>query len=858
MALRGETVGTAYVRILADGSGLPRSIKDQMDDAEPIMAAAGQRHSKAYDEAFEQEMKKGGSKRINKALNEGIGRSDAIENLFAGSDWKKFLNRMERQFGDVGVLIGHNIQEGVRDSGDLDVVARRLSNISGEVRRAQAEIASAGDSFEREFRRNLASIDRDVTQIGNAIDREAGRMRTAFRSVNTAVRGLGVEISRNGDQTIREMGRGSEESGSRLERLGGHVDKFALSYGKAFGKGSRNNLLNFFGAFMTLPIRAVGALATFTQGAISHIGKLQALFSEAGGGVAGFAKVGGSLAKSGAVALGILAGIVAMAGPVAGALSAIAGGLTALASSVSFGLVGGLGAIAGLLPVIAFGAATVGLAFIGMSDDAKKALQTAIKPMKEELKDLQKAAQTGTEKGGGIFGGIKEGADDLAGAMGLVTPLIEDISDAIGDVIQSFADAANSQGFAEFVATMQTFIPDAIRTLGRVATNVLGGLGGLFEGLVPIAQRFLAWIDRVAQSFSDWTNDPGNQNRIKDFMDRAGDSASDLWDLLKKVGEALGKLLFNEEGRKAGGSIIDDMTAQVQRFINWLEANPDALEQWFKDGKQMAKDIGNAIEGLLDLFDQLDTPQNRKIASATIGAIGDALRILPILIKTSGIGLLVGQMMRAATAIKSLATAVGITNRAIRSGMASIVDRFLSAVGSIVNGAAEAFGWVPSIGPKLRAAASKFNTFRAEVTAAIKGVPKDVVINFSFSGGQEMKNQIADLQWELKQIPRSVTINVLNKIQRMPTASGGIFSGPQTRLIGEAGPEAVVPLNRPLSQVDPAVRALSAVAQGKASTVTNNNGRTVEVGGLTIITPTKDPAAVAREAVNQLVASSYL
>lgn len=47
------------------------------------------------------------------------------------------------------------------------------------------------------------------------------------------------------------------------------------------------------------------------------------------------------------------------------------------------------------------------------------------------------------------------------------------------------------------------------------------------------------------------------------------------------------------------------------------------------------------------------------------------------------------------------------------------------------------------------------------------------------------------------------------------TASGGIFSGAQTRLIAEAGREAVVPLDRPLNMVDPSVRWLSAFAQGK-------------------------------------------
>jgi TP901 family phage tail tape measure protein len=48
------------------------------------------------------------------------------------------------------------------------------------------------------------------------------------------------------------------------------------------------------------------------------------------------------------------------------------------------------------------------------------------------------------------------------------------------------------------------------------------------------------------------------------------------------------------------------------------------------------------------------------------------------------------------------------------------------------------------------------------------------------------------------------------------TAVGGVFSGAQTRVIAEAGREAVVPLDRNLSAVNPSVRYLSAIAQGKA------------------------------------------
>lgn len=63
-------------------------------------------------------------------------------------------------------------------------------------------------------------------------------------------------------------------------------------------------------------------------------------------------------------------------------------------------------------------------------------------------------------------------------------------------------------------------------------------------------------------------------------------------------------------------------------------------------------------------------------------------------------------------------------------------------------------------------------------------------------------------------------------------ASGGMLTGPRHILAGEAGPEAIVPLNRALSQVDPSVRWLSAIAQGKSAPPAMASGGIVG-GGVT-------------------------
>lgn len=63
-----------------------------------------------------------------------------------------------------------------------------------------------------------------------------------------------------------------------------------------------------------------------------------------------------------------------------------------------------------------------------------------------------------------------------------------------------------------------------------------------------------------------------------------------------------------------------------------------------------------------------------------------------------------------------------------------------------------------------------------------------------------------------------------NRTHLIAKAAGGTLYGPQHILAGEAGPEAIVPLRRPLGAVDPSVRWLSAIAQGKSAPAMASGG----------------------------------
>jgi tape measure domain-containing protein len=96
---------------------------------------------------------------------------------------------------------------------------------------------------------------------------------------------------------------------------------------------------------------------------------------------------------------------------------------------------------------------------------------------------------------------------------------------------------------------------------------------------------------------------------------------------------------------------------------------------------------------------------------------------------------------------------------------------FSRQVSFILNGAARAFGWIPGIGPKLRAAAANFDRFAASVNrslSGIKGRTVDVVVRYRTTkgpGGQVKRSQV-----------------------RMRAAGGGLMLG-SSYMVGEEGPE---------------------------------------------------------------------
>ncbi len=140
-------------------------------------------------------------------------------------------------------------------------------------------------------------------------------------------------------------------------------------------------------------------------------------------------------------------------------------------------------------------------------------------------------------------------------------------------------------------------------------------------------------------------------------------------------------------------------------------------------------------------------------------------------------------------------------------------------------------------------------------------IPKEVTTNAQLRGDAEVKAKLDNLTKDrivkIRGQLTGIDGSFLGKRQ-YEFATGGTVYGPTRALVGEAGPEAIVPLNRPLSKVDPSVRWLSAIAQGKdpamaGGGIAGAQSRTVifEAGAI-VVQGADDPRRAALEVADEV------
>lgn len=950
----GENVGSAYVKLYADGDDVPDDIDRAMDRLEPKMREAGEEHAEAYQKGFDKQQKKDSEKtrsRMYRDLQKGLGRFHAIGETLGTDFFDGLQLQLTRELNssDLGKLIRDRLEDDFALTGSFDRLSANLRDLNRLAGEGQLELDRLEDEarrfaeqdLARQHKKDMSELERQIKDTINETDdlyratkRWADLGRRAADEATDNLRAYSDELDAGIERTNRwtrefVLAKHEESSWSlgfqrRLHGINEELDRSATRVGRLFGKGSRNDLLNFVGS----AVEGLSRLAFLAPKA------LEGLLGGGGGGGGG--KFVATVLKGiGSSIIGItiaLAALVTVLGPVAALVSGLTAAVIALVGSLGFAL-GAIGGVALALtgPLLA-GILGVKLAI----DKLDQQTITKLNGFKKEFLELgEVAADTLGPK-------LRKAVDIAQPALAGLEPLFAGIGDSVGRVAVEFAELTKSSAYKAFVRDITDFIPGAIESLGTSAANFGKGMMGVFRSTIPMTEDFLGWLEKITERFSEWANSVEGQRELGDFFDRAADSARAVGGFIDDAISATGKLL--SLGRGTGDTLFDSMARSMRRLTTYLEDHPDAVASWFGNGKQVATDLGDLLLDIGEAIDKLDNEETRKQLSdllQIIGAIvqgvgwigetwakvtdsvGDQLSIFStgfenlqsVIDATGWAAKATGDLLLDMVTAPKKATdgLVGLDWGKMFSGIGGAIENTWSQVTGLQD---RIIGRFAGFGGRITKAMGKVHLrdilnavgIGGRITGAFAGMAgrafraigkvqlKDIVnpagvVNAVLSPFRGLAKSIIDVigDVDLKDLVnvggvveavvgpfRGLASSILSAIGtvdigsliKIPDPGGGIpfvpgvaagdwfgdvTKGPRLRWIGEDGPEAIVPLDRPLSKVNPRVRDLSAIAQGLVP-VGGGGQVVVESGAIQINEVEKDPRATAEWALNELVA----
>lgn len=512
--------------------------------------------------------------------------------------------------------------------------------------------------------------------------------------------------------------------------------------------------------------------------------------------------------------------------------------------------------------------------------------------------------------GGGIIGGALIGS--LIGPEGsaigaVIGGVLGGVTGAIahfwGNANQAAADAKNKQiAYIQSIQTAADSLSASISGIGRAYTDaarqqVIANLSvtpkGGGQSVVQLAQSINLSTRQLAEAVG------GSQQAIQQIQDAVSAAEAVTQARLAATNRALaaarvaargtsggspeqGVLAKAEAAQRAAAQAVKDQKANLDGLLASLGVQSKAVAKDIIDKDNQAESIGKLNLATRDLASQvLAYGTNLDLANAKTGAQNVALQRNREFITdsvsaynaTAVAQLKAGKSINAVTLalvgnidqFSQSATAAGYNTKAVDT----LIGSYLKVPKSVLTKLLAIDGADPVLRPLLDRLA-KIPGLKTIVTAVENGTATLAQLDKIATALEKINNKTVTLTLHTVVNGAGASFVTGNGGRAfLPTAVGGTFTMPQVRMISEAGPEAVVPLRRPLSQVDPSVRALSAYAQGiplngsqqktPVPQAHTRGGPTIVVqdGGSLISTPTTNANAIVSEMLARFATDGY-
>lgn len=420
------------------------------------------------------------------------------------------------------------------------------------------------------------------------------------------------------------------------------------------------------------------------------------------------------------------------------------------------------------------------------------------------------------EKGREIFDSFIQG---IKNRLGIASPS-QVMIDLMADV-----GAGILQGLMAIPATLVT----AAMSIGSSLVSWVGqGLSTL--GSV-VSEKFNAAKDAVTQKASEigsWVSTKFGEmpGRASEALSTLGSKVSERFESARSAATSKASSLvsgakstLSAMGARASEALSNLSSKVSDRFESARSSAKSKASSLVRDARSNLSRMGNSASSALS---NLSSKVSSRFESARSTASSKSSRLVSdARSKLSRMG------SQASSALSNLSSSVSSRFNSAKSSAVRIASSLVSEARSRLSGMAGA------------------------VRSAFSGVTNAITSPFSsaYSTVSRILGQIRSAASQAASVASSI------KAPKMPWfASGGLVTGPQVVGVGEAGPEAIVPLNRPLAQVDPSVRWLSAIAQGMP-VPQGGGGTTVAPGAIQVVTPYADPALVANQVLDQIVSN---
>jgi len=399
--------------------------------------------------------------------------------------------------------------------------------------------------------------------------------------------------------------------------------------------------------------------------------------------------------------------------------------------------------------------------------------------------------------------------DDLKGNLGQkLLPIATKATKWAADFAKGMSDGSGAGGaFAKKIGQISGAVKGFVADW-QAGTGTAGQIRGLFETA----------RDAVTGFIDEWKTGEGTAGKIRAAFERVKfavdgfitsfksgqGTAGTFRSVLEGIGKAIGGVV------SAGASILSFLAQHtttvkiaagaIGALILVTELHGAVLAVQAAGGLASYIKGTRLVTGLTKTWAAAQWLMNAALTANPIGIVIVALVAI-------GVALVV--------AYKKSETFRNIVNRAfdlikigalqmalgIVQGTRFIVNAFLSMVGSIVTGAAQAFGWVPGLGPKLKAAAAKVEGFKTSANASLAKVEKDLKLKVSTAEADAKINAFRRRQSaSIKAFFDVTTRNVGGRVNvnGVPTNAGmrehgGPVTKGNTYMVGEKRPEWFVP-----------------------------------------------------------------